>query len=213
MKMHLLRCAQKYKNTQAEARLGEDLNIRQCAWTKCEHSPLSIVSAASHMNKHLYVKVDQCKWASCSYLAGDMIELQLHLRDAHYVYTTATLPTRAKFCFECRVWILSDLEWALHNSYHASHPDIIYGPVIAEGILAAPRRCPYCMRNGIYLQMENNLGQYLEHIETHIQESSSVDGIFQCPHLQCEVCDLTKEELRNHLTRVHEIPLCIVANR
>ncbi|KAF1940152.1 hypothetical protein EJ02DRAFT_297403, partial [Clathrospora elynae] len=112
------------------------------------------------------------------------------------------------FCFECRIWIFSELDWERHSSQHANSPDIIYGPIIVEGIVAAPRRCLYCMKQGRFVQMESQ-SHYVEHIEGHISQQLG-DGCnieLRCPHHSCAQVDLTQSELRDHFDTVHGISL------
>jgi hypothetical protein len=84
-------------------------------------------------------------------------------------------------------------------------PDIIYRPVIAEGILAAPRRCPYYIAQGIYLQLEST-PSYLQHIEAHIHRARAEPEGLKCPHRLCERRTYKSRELKRHLDIVHAIP-------
>ena len=105
---------------------------------------------------------------------------------------------------------MSDLEWNRHGARHAKNPDIIYGPITAEGILAAPCRCPYCMKQGRFVQIEN-AAHYAEHIEDHINkqvDNGSGQGV-QCPHYSCPAKDFCKMELRDHSDTVHGIVLSL----
>jgi hypothetical protein len=100
------------------------------------------------------------------------------------------------------------MEWNRHSAQHAKCLDIIYGPITAEGILAAPFRCPYCIMQGRFVQMEN-AGHYAEHIEDHINKqmnTGSRQGV-QCPHHLCLTRDFSKKELRDHFDAVHGIIL------
>jgi hypothetical protein len=210
MKEHLLRCCRANKNAQMDMQLTASLRANgwKCAWGNCsKKKPNTADTAATHMSEHIAQGLLQCRWGVCCYEAPNSTELHAHLADEHGIYTRETIPTRAKFCFECGIWTSSELEWTLHASQHARCPDVIYGPVIAEGVLAAGRRCPYCMRKGVYPQMENNLVQYREHIDSHMQQESCMKEGLHCPHPQCEPCSYSKSELRAHLHRVHMIPL------
>jgi hypothetical protein len=147
-----------------------------------------------------------CQWKSCDYEAKCSLNLHVHLAQEHGIHTQATILTRAKSCYECGIWTSSQLAWDVHASHHARYPDIIYGPIFAEDVLAAGRRCPYCMRNGLFPQMDNNLGQYREHIESHMRQEASSEGL-QCPQPGGERCSYDVGKLRVHLDRVHGLPL------
>ncbi|KAF1840108.1 uncharacterized protein K460DRAFT_296241 [Cucurbitaria berberidis CBS 394.84] len=122
------------------------------------------------------------------------------------MYTQATIPTQIRLCVECKVWVSTDLEWIKHNELHAHNPSIVYGPVIAEGILAAPRRCPYCTKQGMYLQIENH-SKYVEHIEEHVRQqmADNSDSELHCPHYSCAHMGFDKRRLLSHLDKVHGI--------
>ncbi|KAF2023143.1 hypothetical protein EK21DRAFT_17199, partial [Setomelanomma holmii] len=108
-----------------------------------------------------------------------------------------------RFCFECSIWTSNEMEWDAHCQQHILRPSIIYGPVYTEGLLAAPRRCPYCMKDGHYLQMENT-PQYLQHIESHIH-SAMKDGALVCPHPGCPSSSFEVRDFKHHLDVVHAI--------
>jgi hypothetical protein len=46
-------------------------------------------------------------------------------------------------------------------------------------MIAAPRRCPYCVSQGIFLQMENHT-QYLAHMMDYIYEDFDRSNKLQC---------------------------------
>jgi hypothetical protein len=210
MKEHLLKCCRTNKNVQMEAKLTAVLHASdwQCMWRDCSKKTLKTASfVAIHISEHVAAGILQCQWGTCCYQAPHSTELHSHLSVEHGIYTRETIPTRAKFCFECSIWTSSELEWRLHASQHASCPDDIYGPVFSEGILAAGRRCPYCMRNGLFLQMDNNLVQYREHIDDHMRQELGKEAGLYCPHPQCERRSYGKNDLRAHLDRVHMIPM------
>ncbi|RMZ67017.1 hypothetical protein GMOD_00002422 [Pyrenophora seminiperda CCB06] len=62
------------------------------------------------------------------------------------------------------------------------NPDITYGPVMVDGVLVAPRRCPYCMAQGVYTQC-GSTPQCPEHVERHIFEEKENDRNKR-PHTQ-----------------------------
>lgn len=64
----------------------------------------------------------------------------------------------------------------MHGVRHAKNPSTIYDPVTINGPLAEVGRCPYCMMDGIYRQIEKP-SQYLQHLERHIVEQDSLS----CP--------------------------------
>jgi hypothetical protein len=157
------------------------------------------------MSDHIMDDNFHCQWGPCNYKTSNLTDLHAHLVIEHGVFTQMTIPTRAKFCIECGVWISSDLDWERHVVQHARSPNIIHGPVTAEGILATPRRCLYCMMQDRFVQMEN-AGHYAEHIEDHINRQFD-KGCRKCPHYSCTGQDFTKKELRDHFNAVHGIAL------
>jgi hypothetical protein len=75
IKKHLLKCAQVYKNTQAELQLTAALreNQWQCAWANCSKGEFnSAASAAAHVSEHLSADCLRCEWNSCSYISEDL---------------------------------------------------------------------------------------------------------------------------------------------
>ncbi|KAH8724536.1 hypothetical protein GQ44DRAFT_654226, partial [Phaeosphaeriaceae sp. PMI808] len=76
------------------------------------------------------------------------------------------------------------LNWARHEVYHVRNPHRIYGPIIIDGIVAAPRRCPYCSTQGIFLQIDNHV-QYISHAESHIDKEADDHSLLECPHPPC----------------------------
>jgi hypothetical protein len=208
MKAHLLKCSQKNKNFEMEKQLTTALQERQwrCMWTSCSSGNLNTAeAAASHMSGHVTANTYHCQWGPCNYKASSLADFHTHLAIEHGVFTQMTIPTRAKFCIECGVWLSSDLDWDRHVLQHTRSPNMIYGPITAEGILAAPRRCPYCMMQGRFIQMEN-AGHYAEHIEDHINRQFD-KGCRKCPHYSCTGQDFSKKDLRNHFNAVHGITL------
>jgi hypothetical protein len=211
MKSHLLKCSQKNKNHEMEKQLTTALQEREwkCMWSSCSSGHIdNAEKAATHMSNHITADTVYCQWGSCTFKASTLADLHAHVAVSHQVYSHMTIPTRAKFCIECGVWLLSDLEWTKHSAQHAKTPDIIYGPITAEGILAAPRRCLYCITRGRFVQMEN-AGHYAEHIEEHINnhvDNDSGQGV-QCPHHSCPARDFSKKELRDHFATGHGIVL------
>ncbi|KAI2476673.1 hypothetical protein Ptr902_12020 [Pyrenophora tritici-repentis] len=211
MKSHLLKCSQKSKNYEMEKRLTAGLQQKywSCKWGSCTSGQIDHAEAvATHMSDHLPTGCISCQWDSCKFQADCVAEIHAHLATSHDVHTQMTIPTRARFCVECGLWLLSDLDWGKHCTKHTNNPDIIYGPIISEGILAAPRRCPYCMAQGRFVQMEN-AGHYAEHIEDHINkqvDNSNGQGV-QCPHHSCPKRDFSKKELWDHFDTVHGIIL------
>lgn len=172
MKSHLLKCSQKNKNHEMEKQLTAVLQERQwrCMWNSCSSGHIDHAeTVATHMSAHVTADDAHCRWGSCTFNAISFANLHAHLAVDHGVHTQMTIPTRAKFCIECGVWLSSALDWDRHSAQHAKSPDIVYGPITAEGIIAAPRRCPYCMTHGRFVQMEN-AGHYAKHIEDHINK-------------------------------------------
>ena len=207
MKTHLLRCARKHKNEQA----GKQLTIAMqeqgwsCKWAKCTSNGFDNSSVAvAHVTDHLEAQSTACNWDAYDRIVNNAVELHLHLLEAHGVHTSATTPTRSRFCFECGSWISSEMAWELHASNHSRNPHIIYGPVVIDGMIAAPRRCPYCISQGVFLQMENHT-QYLAHIMDHISEDCS--NKLQCPHPTCKTHFYVRKELEEHFRVIHRIPL------
>jgi hypothetical protein len=207
MKGHLLRCSQKSKNRAWEEQLSRAMLDTDwtCEWAKCNTGSFhSAELAAAHVTDHLSLKQFECQWRGCDKLQTSIVALHTHLLDSHGVHTEATIPTRAKFCYECAQWTSSELDWDLHTLHHVHNPHIIYGPINMDGILAAPRRCPYCLERGKFLQMENQT-QYIEHVENHIFEELETSELLECPHLFCERKLYEARELRLHFQVVHAI--------
>jgi hypothetical protein len=208
MKSHLLRCCQKAKNHQTKKQLTMAMREDKwaCQWATCDASSIEDIEVAvAHVTEHMTSQL-KCQWRGCDQRQNSSIDLHIHLLVDHGVHTRATVPTRARFCFECGQWISSELDWTLHTMHHAHNPHILYGPISFDGILAAPRRCPYCSNEGVYLQMENHT-QYIEHIEKHIHEELERNELLECPHLPCERKRYRAQELKKHLRAVHAIIL------
>jgi hypothetical protein len=209
MKSHLLKCSQKNKNHQALKQLTILMQEQNwacrwhgCSWGFCSDPCL----AAAHLGEHLATRPLECLWNECGRAPKDSVDFHAHLLDDHGVHTPATIPIRARFCIECGTWILSDLDWSWHELQHAQTPHRIYGPVIIDGILAAPRRCPYCSTQGIFQQIDNHT-QYINHVEQHIDTEAENSSTIKCPHRACEQKAYTKSELKKHLRAFHAIPL------
>lgn len=179
----------------------------RCLWASCS-SPEVLNTAevvASHMSNHIPADELCCQWGPCNHNASSLNDFHKHLLAEHGVFTQMTIPTRAKFCIQCGVWLYSEIDWNEHVMQHVANPDIIYGCVTAEGIIAAPRRCPYCMMQGRFSQMENT-GHYAEHIDDHINRQFD-KGCRKCPHHSCKGQDFSKKDLRIHLNAIHGITL------
>jgi hypothetical protein len=206
MKLHLLKCAQAWKRVEARTRLFTIFGEWQCRWGSCTvHAFPDPETAATHMSKHMRLDPLQCMWNACTHVAHEALGMHTHLAMMHGTYTEDTIPTQFRFCHECAIWTASDMEWSVHCFGHIVAPDIIYGPVMAEGILAAPRRCPYCMAQGIYLQLEST-PSYLQHVEAHIHRARAEPEGLKCPHRLCERRTYESRELKRHLDVVHAIP-------
>lgn len=52
------------------------------------------------------------------------------------------------FCFQCGVKVVQMLHVLQHQ--RVEEPSVTYGPVMIDGILAAPQRCPFCMVQGMF---------------------------------------------------------------
>jgi hypothetical protein len=209
MKTHLLRCVIKRKNYKAKEQLMGDMQESKltCKWAGCDFGSFETPElAATHITNHLDWKWPQCEWDECAYLPSGEEAMHVHLLDAHDVYTRATIPTHARFCIECSHWVSNELDWAVHVRYHVCNPHIIYGPVFMDGILAAPRRCPYCLSQGCFLQIENH-AKYIEHIEGHIDEQLELSTTFLCPHPTCSRKLQGRKELELHFRDIHAIHL------
>ena len=183
MKPHLLRCSQEYKSHQATKQLAISMQEQQwaCKWDHCLFGLSSDPEvAAAHLGDHIGSQLI-CHWDQCNRAFDHHTELHDHLLEDHFVYTHATIPTRARFCIECARWFLSDREWNGHMMHHLQHPHRIYGPVIVDGILAAPRRCPYCYAQGIFQQVTRD-SNYIDHMERHISDEASNSPSLVCPH-------------------------------
>jgi hypothetical protein len=119
---------------------------RRCMWNSCSSDHIDRAeTAAAYMSAHVTADDVHCQWGSCTFNAVSFANLHAHLAVDHSVHTQMTIPTRAKFCIKCVVWRLSTLDWDRHSAQHAKTPGIVYVLVTAEGIIAAPRRCRYCM--------------------------------------------------------------------
>jgi hypothetical protein len=140
-------------------------------------------------------------------MVKNIIDLHIHLEKDYGTYTKVTLPTSAEYCFECGTWTMSELEWSMHGLFHAKNPSIIYDPITTNGLLVEAGRCPYCMRDGLYQQIEKQ-SHYLEHVERHIVKEVSIRNL-SCPHPSCKIHDCTMKELRRHFSSVHYIPFSL----
>lgn len=208
MKTHLLRCCQRSKNTTQEKLLTKSIQDVQwsCKWSLCTAGHITCAeAAATHMTRHMEADLTSCHWDACSF-TGNLIDIQTHLKTDHNTHTLATIPTKARVCIECGIWILTNLDWSEHIVQHTREPHILYGPILAEGILAAPRRCPYCTSQGLYAQFENQ-SQYIEHIDDHISEElhRNNEGELLCPHYACTRVVYDRAELRTHFKDIHGI--------
>lgn len=179
----------------------------RCLWASCSSPEVLNTAevAASHMSNHVTADALGCQWGPCNHNASSLDDFHTHLLSEHGVFTQMTIPTRAKFCIQCGVWLSSEIDWHSHVVQHFTNPDIIYGCVTAEGIIAAPRRCPYCMIQGRFVQMEN-AGHYAEHIDDHINRQYD-EGCRECPHYSCTEQDFSKKGLRDHFNTTHGVAL------
>lgn len=206
MKLHLLQCAQTRKRMQARKRLSSALHEWQCRWGSCSVRAFpNLEAAAAHMSDHLRNDPLRCMWNACTHIAQRALGMHEHLASMHETYTQATIPTQFRFCYECAMWTASDMDWSIHCFEHIMTPDIIYGPVTVEGILAAPQRCPFCMTQGIYMQIEST-PSYLQHVDAHIYYARAELGGLKCPYRLCEQRTYESRELKRHLDVVHAIP-------
>jgi hypothetical protein len=209
MKTHLLRCSQKAKITEANSAHTKAMQQQGwlCKWGACNitYQDISALdSVTSHLQRHLSRTELRCEWDNCQRALKSIVELHLHLETDHGVYTEATVPTHAEYCFECGIWTSSKLEWSIHGVHHSECPKIIYGPVTINGLLAEAGRCPYCLKDGLYRTIEKPW-QYLQHVERHMAENAG-SGNFACPHFTCESRNFDMDELREHFSIVHHIP-------
>lgn len=213
MKMHLLRCSQRSKITEAETECNEQVQSgpSYCMWGTCrvsfrEGTCTTASQIASHISEHLSPRPLTCLWDGCHITPKDYVEMHFHLEVVHDVMSELTIPTKARFCFQCGVWHMTELDWYLHSVQHARNPTYEYGPVFVNSILAAPGRCPYCMLKGIYQQYENQL-PYLNHVAKHIDELEEYMDELTCPHPSCTSQAMDSRELRKHLEEAHNIRL------
>lgn len=164
---------------------------------------------ARHISEHLLSRPSQCLWDGCGQVKKDIIELHVHLEVVHNVMSEMMIPLKAHFCFQCGIWMTSEFDWYLHAIDHARNPSIKCGPVTINGILAAPGRCLYCMKDGIYRQYENQV-PYLEHVLRHIEAAEASIESLSCPHPACEPNEMQSGELREHLEEFHNICLSML---
>jgi hypothetical protein len=75
------------------------------------------------------------------------------------------------------------MAWELHSLNRSCNPHSIYGPVVIDGMISAPRQCPYYVSPRVFLQMQNHT-QYLAHIMEHISKDCS--NKLQCLHPTCK---------------------------
>jgi hypothetical protein len=178
-----------------------------CKWAGCENYVYPTAdAAAAHTSMHISSDASSCLWNDCGYMAASKRELEQHLAACHAVYSIATIPTKSRFCFECGVWKCSEMDWALHQDLHIRDPGTIYGPIMVDGILAAPRRCLFCMRIGLFPQIESH-ACYIEHIKSHIREEIETSGSVECPHHSCPEIEMGMREFSSHLGSVHGIEM------
>jgi hypothetical protein len=86
--------------------------------------------------------------------------------------------------------------------HHARNPHVI----LMDGVQAAPRRCPYCVAQGISLQQDNHM-LYLEHVTDHTSEEAGHTNGLECPHQTCKRKVWDQRELTVHFRIIHGIPL------
>lgn len=205
--MHLLRTTQKTKIAEAiEAVNSLPLQSSFCLWKDCQHIFTDDNMGIAH---HIYchcVTGHRCGWSGCRRALKNPVELHLHLEKDHQIYTDLTLPTKMQFCFECAIWIPSELKWVLHAEYHTREPTIRCGPVFVQGILASPGRCPYCIPNDIYTQYKTPV-YFLQHVERHIVAIEREYQPLACPHPACGEFQYSSGGIRDHLEDVHNIQL------
>jgi hypothetical protein len=75
-----------------------------------------------------------------------------------------------------------------------------------SGILAPPRRCLFCMRIGLFPQIESH-ACYIEHIKSHIREEIETSGSVECPHHSCPEIEMGMRDFSSHLGSVHGIEM------
>lgn len=64
-----------------------------------------------------------------------------------------------------------------------------------------------CTRDGLYRQIEK-LSQYSQHVARHMVEDVGMKSV-SCPHPSCEMHGCERDELREHFSSVHHIPLTL----
>ena len=208
MKLHLLRCCQESKASAAREILTARLKdcIPRCFWAGCstsfEYTGINVAEqVASHITSHfLSTAPEYCLWNGCLRPIENHIELSSHLFQDHGVPCKLTLPTSVYFCYECSLWIESDLNWANHCSDHLQTLPIFYGLVCAYGIVAVAGRCPFCFGQSEYRQFPE-LRYFNAHVNQHINKLP--EGPADCP-----VCKHTSRnpcELRSHLDQIHGV--------
>jgi hypothetical protein len=87
------------------------------------------------------------------------------------------------------------MAWELHSLNRSCNPHSIYGPVVIDGMISAPRRCLYYVSQRVFLQMQNHT-QYLAHIMEHIFKDCS--NKLQCLHPTFKTHFYVRKELEEH---------------
>ncbi|KAH8706976.1 hypothetical protein GQ44DRAFT_494021 [Phaeosphaeriaceae sp. PMI808] len=121
---------------------------------------------AAHMTAHLPSNM-RCCWPSCTQICESMDQPEVHLEERHGIYTQRTIPIQAKFCYECSMWAFNILEWPAYVLQNYANPDVIYSLILIDGIVAAPRRRPWCMQKGFLPQLEKP-SRYKQYIQAHL---------------------------------------------
>lgn len=198
----------------------------------CGNVATSVQGAYNHLQNHMlhmetavagsHQKGYHCSFQHC---AGDhspslpqsIGELKAHLLQVHGIWYKRTLTAEVEFCQYCETWLSGSEDPKAHLELHAIDAlDLIKatGYVgFTAGRSLRPDLCVFCYHDHTLTLRERiypiaHVG-YTQHIAVHLRRIGDDDAL-RCPAYpeMCR-CDalLSKIELKEHLQKIHRIPM------
>ena len=214
---HLLKCAAQRKTNEGEqyavSQLA-NLGLTHCRWAGCNH-PISnsgSKSVARHISNHISrSRTNHCWWGNCAETAENKRSLLLHVQCTHGLYADATLPVEVNYCYECDVWATCRTTWELHCEDHLANLDLFCGRIARYGLTIIAAQCPFCLGEDTSPSSQR-LFQFtdMSHLRRHINSvhlAKTVTWPTTCPHPLCTDILQSREQLWDHLSKVHSISI------
>jgi hypothetical protein len=200
----------------------------------CGNVATSVMGAYNHLKNHMlhmettvvagsHQKGYHCSFQHCAggHLSSSppqsIGELKAHLVQAHGIWYKRTLKAEVEFCQYCESWLSWSEDPKAHLELHAIDALHLIKATGYVGVTAGrplrPYLCVFCyhdhtltLRERIYPIVPPG---YAQHIAVHLRRIGD-DDTLQCPAYpemcRCDVL-LSKIELKEHLQKIHGIPM------